>query len=280
VQVVDHRANTTVDYGYDALNRLASAGATGAGTSDYSYAYDNASNRSSMTRDGQSTSYAYDSGNKLCWKADGDHSAGCQNPPSGATTYDYDSNGNLRSSSDGLQIAYNALNQSTSVDPAGSQDAVSFGYFGEGNAPARAARATPTPSSASPSSSARTRPCATPAMTAASWSACAPAPDATIRSPTSSARSSRSPTPTAPSPTATATATPYGAEVETTTPAGTALDNPIRFAAGYLDTETNLYKFGERYYQPSWAAGLNATPSTKPSARERPTATPTPHAIR
>jgi hypothetical protein len=63
-----------------------------------------------MTKDGATTSYAYNDGNELCWRASGDSNAGCSSPPSGATTFSYDLNGGLISSSDGLHIDYNALN--------------------------------------------------------------------------------------------------------------------------------------------------------------------------
>lgn len=50
---------------------------------------------------------------------------------------------------------------------------------------------------------------------------------------------------------------PYGQQISST---GTT-PNAIRYANGYFDTSTNLYKYGARYYNPSDARWTQLDPS-------------------
>jgi RHS repeat-associated protein len=82
------------------LNRLTSA--QGGGQS-WSYAYDANGNRTSETFNGATTSYTYNAANQLT--------------AVGATTFAYDFNGNLVSSSAGLGYGYNPRDQTISIRP-------------------------------------------------------------------------------------------------------------------------------------------------------------------
>lgn len=114
---------TTTAYEYDHLGRLTLARATrdadGTTAESYSYRYDPASNRleASDTSSTPQRSYAYNEADQLCWVHEGSSANGCSNPPTGATTYQYDRNGNTISSSDGYRFFYNAQNQTTAITP-------------------------------------------------------------------------------------------------------------------------------------------------------------------
>jgi RHS repeat-associated protein len=96
----------TVTYSYDRLNRL--TGANASVGDDYSYAYDRAGNRTSVTRNSTTTSRSYNAANQIT-------TAG----------YSYDAAGNLLS--DGTTPAtYDALNRVL------SQGATSYTYNGDG----------------------------------------------------------------------------------------------------------------------------------------------------
>jgi RHS repeat-associated protein len=81
----------------------------------WSYTYDSRSNRSSSTIDGKVTSFAYNAANQLTSSA--------------GVNYTYDGAGNLTGASDGLALAYNTANQTTSITPAGG-GAQSMAYAG------------------------------------------------------------------------------------------------------------------------------------------------------
>jgi RHS repeat-associated protein len=53
---------------------------------------------------------------------------------------------------------------------------------------------------------------------------------------------------------------PYGEDVSNDTVVTGAPSNPYRFAGEYFDTETSLYKMGERYYDPSVARWTQGDP--------------------
>jgi len=112
---------TNTAYSYDALGRLTSSN-TGSGTDVYSYAHDNAGNLTSQTHNTSTTSYGYDASNELCWRIAGTQAGSSCTPPTGATTYSFDANGNQLSSSDGRSFAYNPRNQTTDLTPAGGYD--------------------------------------------------------------------------------------------------------------------------------------------------------------
>jgi RHS repeat-associated protein len=69
---------------YDPLNQLTSAGGT-------SYNYDGADQLTSSESGGDTTDYAYDDDGELCWT--GSTSGSCSSPPSGTTTYTYNTSG-------------------------------------------------------------------------------------------------------------------------------------------------------------------------------------------
>lgn len=116
VQTRTDQAGHVTYYTYDGLRRLTD-GSTFAGStmlSDYNYySYDGAGNLlQSQVNTGSGytvTSRAYNEDNLLCWQSTGASSAGCGSPPTGATSYSYDSDGN------DSRFTYNAKNQLTNA---------------------------------------------------------------------------------------------------------------------------------------------------------------------
>ncbi|WP_436521562.1 RHS repeat-associated core domain-containing protein [Actinoplanes sp. HUAS TT8] len=88
----------TTTYGYDKLNRLATA--TGPGWSR-SYGYDANYNRTTKTENGTTTAYGYNDAHELT--------------TGGSTSYTYDANGNLTGSSSGWNLTYNTVNNQTTA---------------------------------------------------------------------------------------------------------------------------------------------------------------------
>src|SRR5207249_1425922 len=92
------------------------------------YSYDaNGNLRTKTFNDSTVTTYAYDAANEMCWSYAGTSSNGCASPPTGATTYTYDGDGNLKTSSAGLSIPYNTANQMPSITPPGG-GSISMSY--------------------------------------------------------------------------------------------------------------------------------------------------------
>jgi RHS repeat-associated protein len=90
---------STDTYGYDSLNRVTAGtipnDVSGATTS---YTYDGASEITSVTPSGSSTTdYEYNSDGQLCWTAT--TTGSCTSPPTGATTYTYSTAGERLSAS-------------------------------------------------------------------------------------------------------------------------------------------------------------------------------------
>ncbi len=122
----DPRASVTTYYAYDGSDQLCGAGpnlATGATSltcstiqsGDNSYSYDAAGNRTQQTVGGTASYLAYNAANELCWKSTSSGSA-CSSPPSGATTYSFDGNGNVSATaSPSSSYSYDAGNQTTSI---------------------------------------------------------------------------------------------------------------------------------------------------------------------
>jgi len=117
----DYNANTSTRYVYDALDRLSQARttvlSTGAPVSDFSYTYDASGSRTSTTTNGSSVAETSNEANQLTAQ--------------GGTTFGYDPNGNLTSSSAGFTASYNAANQTASMTGA-SGSIVSTSYTGVG----------------------------------------------------------------------------------------------------------------------------------------------------
>lgn len=147
-QSVTDKDNNTTTYGYENSDaggtsgpdrllraRTAAAGGTGALVDDYRYTYDKSGNlKTEIEQVGsgsvQTTTFSYNEGNQLCWKASGTPSStACGSPPTGAATYTYDANGNTLTGA-GRSYAYNTKNQTTSVTPSGGS-ATSLAYLGQ-----------------------------------------------------------------------------------------------------------------------------------------------------
>lgn len=107
-------SGTTVNYGYDTLDRLTSA--SGGGHS-YSYSYGPNGNMTSKTIDGTQTTYNYNAANQVT-----------------NSGYTYDTNGS-QTADPGIftSATYNPLDQASSITPTGGA-AISLGYHGLGQA--------------------------------------------------------------------------------------------------------------------------------------------------
>jgi RHS repeat-associated protein len=105
----------TTTYTYDRLNRVTAA--TGPGLTR-SYGYDINFNRTSKTENGVTTSYVYNNADMLT--------------SAGSTTYSYDGNGNLASSSSGWALSYNSVNNQTmSITKPGGSALSPLAYAGQ-----------------------------------------------------------------------------------------------------------------------------------------------------
>jgi RHS repeat-associated protein len=98
----DPLANATTTYTYDRFDRLTDAVKPG---SNLEYDYDLNGNRTVERVNGTPTSYSYNSANELTQR--------------GSTTFNYDANGNLTSSSTGDSYTYNLKNQTTAMTVGG-----------------------------------------------------------------------------------------------------------------------------------------------------------------
>jgi RHS repeat-associated protein len=104
----------TINYGYDALNRL--TGATYTSGSSYSFTYDKVGNRTSQNVGGVNTTYTYDAADRLT--------------NAGGVSFTWDDNGNLLN--DGAKsYSYDFANRLTAINGQGSS--FSFGYDGLDN---------------------------------------------------------------------------------------------------------------------------------------------------
>jgi RHS repeat-associated protein len=107
-------SNVTTTYTYNALNELITAAPTSGTTLNYSY--DPTGNRCSLTTSCSSRTYQYNAANELCWSLASASSANsCSSTPSGATTYSYDADGNETATSSHNSLTYNAQNQITAM---------------------------------------------------------------------------------------------------------------------------------------------------------------------
>ncbi len=96
----DSQASNQSAYKYTALNQLCYAGSSSSSActsppgSSYPYAFDNADNLT--TNNG--TTQQYDTADQLCWTYAGSSSNNCATPPSGATTFSYNNQGDRTAS--------------------------------------------------------------------------------------------------------------------------------------------------------------------------------------
>jgi RHS repeat-associated protein len=119
-QSVTDKDNNKTSYTYDQLERLKSAvvrtaGGTGSVTDDRSWEYDKAGNRTKQVVNGATTSYHYNEGNQLCWRASGTPTGTCASPPAGSTVHTYDHRGNELDGTNGRVSGYTIKNQVTQV---------------------------------------------------------------------------------------------------------------------------------------------------------------------
>jgi RHS repeat-associated protein len=113
IETMTDQVGNVTTYGYDALNRLASATVDERPT--YSYSYDPVGNMTSKTVNGLTTTYLYNAANERTL--------------GGGLSYTYDPNGNMTARSDGLALGYNAANLNTSATPPGG-NALAYSYAG------------------------------------------------------------------------------------------------------------------------------------------------------
>jgi RHS repeat-associated protein len=265
----DVRLNRTTRYTYDALSRLEQAATTGSTSYTWAYQYDNASNRTRRTKGSDVVSYAYNQANELCWKhASAIASPSCADTPSGRVTYGYDANGDLTSSSAGLAAAYNVVKQKTDFKPSTAASNTTFEYAGQGQKE-------------------RTKKNSILFLDSVlGVSAEKPGTDyrGYVRDNSGALVGTRVPegSPVARkryyylrdalgsvvAVTNDAGAVvrrhvygdPYGEDVSNDTIVTGAPSNPYRFAGEYFDSETSLYKIGERYYDPALARWTQKDP--------------------
>jgi RHS repeat-associated protein len=139
-KATDNTNGDVTTYDYDLNDRLEFAETKNAGTfkRHFKYEFDAASNRREEEfKNGASTTtttYRYNPVNQLCWEhgaAMTDPLPVCGAPPTGATSYVHDANGNEVSNSAGRRFSYNVRNQITSHTSTGGS-VFSVAHLGEG----------------------------------------------------------------------------------------------------------------------------------------------------
>lgn len=121
--------DSTQTYGYTIDNQLKTA----SGTTSSSFGYDPAGNPTTIADGTQ----AFDSASQLCWTLPGPatSSASCASPPSGATVYSYDTQGDRSkaqpASGTGSTYGYDEMNRLTSYT--GSNGSATYSYDGVGH---------------------------------------------------------------------------------------------------------------------------------------------------
>jgi RHS repeat-associated protein len=130
IQSQTNVAGTTTNYSYNDMNEL--TGVSGGGVTR-TYSIDGAGNITKSVNGSTTTTMAFNAANELCWVYTGTSTNACGSPPSGAVTYSYDSDGNETGNSNGLALAYNARNQTTTITPAaGSAQTLTYTGGGQG----------------------------------------------------------------------------------------------------------------------------------------------------
>lgn len=145
---VTELGGVTTQYAYDSITRLTTATVRSRGGRQlrkFTYEYDNHSNLTRETATGSTpglqtgtTTMAYNEADEMCWSATSatttSGTTACGSAPLDATSYTYDGVGALTTGTggaqDGLQLAYNTLGQTISIDPAGTAGALPMTYDG------------------------------------------------------------------------------------------------------------------------------------------------------
>jgi RHS repeat-associated protein len=200
---------------------------------------------------GTTKTYTYDNANELCWSIAGPSTNACSSPPSGATTYTFDADGQQTAQSGRGTITLNKRHQTTSLF------GTSMGYFGPDNA----LRLT------SGTSSFKYNALGLGTKTASGSSAYY------TRDPGGQLLSDRTTAGTynylfdglgsivALTDSTGAVAKRYSYDPYGTVTAGTgSVDNPWQYASGYYDSGLNTVKFGQRYYDPTIARWTQTDP--------------------
>ncbi len=268
-KVDDVRLNRSTRYTYDELSRVQQAQTTGSTSFTWTYDYDNASNRMKKTKGTAITSYRYNAANELCWRVSGNTTATCAStPPTGAVTYGWDQNGDVLSSSGGLAATYNAAKQKTAYKRGSAGANTTFEYAGQGQRERTKKNSVLYldsvlgASAEKPGSSYRSyvrdnsgalvgmrNPEGTPvAMKRYYYLRDALGSVVAVTNDAGSVARRH------------VYGDPYGEVVSDDTIVSGAPSNPYRFAGAYLDTETGLYKIGERYYDPALARWTQKDP--------------------
>ncbi len=292
----------TTDYDYDKITRLTAAttkSSTGTQLRKFGYDYDRHSNLLEEVVTGGTPglntgilTMAYTDADELCWSAtSGTPTPDCGAAPTGATSYAYDGAGSLTGGSNGLNLDYNVLGQTSSIDPAGATPAIPMAYQGSTQDRRTSAGSTAMTYGFSGLSAQST----TSAIPHAEWFVRDPGgklvamvdrdntePDlyylmdgqdsvvATIdtngkvrrylyepygeqiRTWIDTNAGGTQPTDGIP---------PDGSEDPYATPNPSASDyNPWRYASGYYDRDTGMLKFGTRYYRPGLARWTQVDP--------------------
>jgi RHS repeat-associated protein len=113
----------TTAYGYDGRNRLVSASAPG---NVRSYFVDGAGNVTKRVINSVTTSMAYNAANELCWTVTAASTNACGAPPTGASTYTFDADGNETGNSAGLGLTYDARNETTGITAGGTPTSLTY----------------------------------------------------------------------------------------------------------------------------------------------------------
>jgi RHS repeat-associated protein len=245
-------------YAYDPVNRLTSA-ITGAITETWSY--DANANRTVATKTGTATAYsAFNAADQLCWT--GASTGTCATPPTGATGYVYDANGNTTTAGATTSV-WNTFDQLTSYT---SGTTTNFTYAGPRNDERSAAGATAFMNGSLG---------ITQQTTGGATTSFIRDPGGTLISMRTSSGASYYYTSDALGSTilvtdstqAAAASYAYDSWGKTTATGAQAAVNPWQYAGGYKDTATGYTKFGARYYDATIGRFTQADPSGQSTNR-------------
>ncbi|MCQ6270816.1 hypothetical protein M8J71_10020 [Pseudarthrobacter sp. R1] len=248
-------------YGYDAVKRLTSA-VTGGVTE--SWTYDANGNRLTEAKTGAATVHAaYNAADQLCWY--GSTSGNCAAPPTGATKYSYDANGNFTDGGSATNLTYNVFDQFTSGT--NGSTVTNYTYTGTSNTERLTAGSTSF-LNGSLGITQLTRTSGTASFIRDSDGNLISMRDASGASfyyTTDALGSTILLTDSAQAKAATYAYDSWGNDTGTT---GTkAATNPWTYAGGYNDTTSNRIKFGARYYHPARGRFTQPDPSMQEANR-------------